>query len=362
MSRGVLVVVAIIWSHIFGVRLYWRLKSSFSMIIDSFRNFCTNLILFAFWWSTTYPRQIGFVQLMTITEMATEERESCCMCCGILCRLICCPPCPHAITAKLAFQPPPQSYNIYQEGSVTQQLWIQESYMQPGKKVLFDPHLPYHLVTDIRTRRRSTLVGLYLEHPNSSLTIIFSHGNAVDLGMMSIFLVQLATQLECSIFCYDYSGYGMSSGSPSETNLYADLAAAFECVTQRFGVTPGHVILYGQSIGTAATVDFAAKNPNIGGVVLHAPLASGLRVLRPTLQRTYCCDPFPSIEKVHQIASPDQVIHFSHGHALHERCPSSQNPLWIEGADHNDVEMFPEYIDRLGEFMEDIRNINLEQG
>lgn len=43
----------------------------------------------------------------------------------------------------------------------------------------------------------------------------------------------------------------------------------------RFGVTPGHVILYGQSIGTAATVDFAAKNPNIGGVVLHAPLASG---------------------------------------------------------------------------------------
>lgn len=83
------------------------------------------------------------------------------------------------IAAKLAFQPPPQSYNIYQEGSVTQQLWIQESYMQPGKKVLFDPHLPYHLVTDIRTRRRSTLVGLYLEHPNSSLTIIFSHGNAV---------------------------------------------------------------------------------------------------------------------------------------------------------------------------------------
>lgn len=64
-------------------------------------------------------------------------------------------------------------------------------------------------------------------------TVLFSHGNAVDLGQMSSFYVGLGTRISCNIFSYDYSGYGVSSGRPSEKNLYADIDAAWQALRTR---------------------------------------------------------------------------------------------------------------------------------
>jgi hypothetical protein len=59
-------------------------------------------------------------------------------------------------------------------------------------------------------------------------TILFSHGNAVDLGQMSSFYYGLGSRLECNIFTYDYSGYGASGGKPTEKDLYSDIRAAWK--------------------------------------------------------------------------------------------------------------------------------------
>jgi len=91
---------------------------------------------------------------------------------------------------------------------------------------------------------------------------------------------------------YDYSGYGRSTGSVSETNLYADIEAAWQCLGKRFGICAENVILYGQSIGTVPTIDLAARY-EIGGVILHSPLMSGMRVAFPETKRTWCFDAFP---------------------------------------------------------------------
>lgn len=47
----------------------------------------------------------------------------------------------------------------------------------------------------------------------------------------------------------------------------------------------------------------------------------------------------------------DEVIDFSHGMAIHERCPRAVEPLWVEGAGHNDIEIFPQYLERLKAFL-----------
>ena len=73
---------------------------------------------------------------------------------------------------------------------------------------------------------------------------------------------------------------------------------------------------------------------------------------------------FFSIEKVQQVRSKvlvihgteDEVIDFSHGLAIYERAPNTVDPLWVEGAGHNDVELYGQYLDRLRRF------INLELG
>lgn len=67
-----------------------------------------------------------------------------------------------------------------------------------------------------------------------------------------------------------------------------------------------------------------------------------------------------SIDKVPKITSPvlvihgteDEVIDFSHGLAIHEKCPRAVDPLWVEGAGHNDVELYGQYLDRLRLFIE----------
>lgn len=190
-------------------------------------------------------------------------------------------------------------------------------------------------------------------------TILFSHGNAVDIGQMSSFYYGLGSRLDCNIFTYDYSGYGASGSTPTEKNLYCDIQAAWNALRIRYGISPSNIILYGQSIGTVPTVDLASKY-DCAGVVLHAPLMSGMRVAFNT-SRTWCCDAFPTIDKINRISSlvlvihgtDDEVIEISHGIALHEKCQKPVDPLWVEGAGHNDVEIYSQYVERLKKFVND---------
>jgi len=119
-----------------------------------------------------------------------------------------------------------------------------------------------------------------------------SHGNAVDLGQMTSFLVGLGARLRCNIMTYDYSGYGRSTGTASENNLYADIEAAWQCLGKRFGICAEHIILYGQSIGTVPTIDLATRY-EVGAVILQSPLMSGMRLAFPETKRTWCFDAFP---------------------------------------------------------------------
>lgn len=42
--------------------------------------------------------------------------------------------------------------------------------------------------------------------------------------------------------------------------------------------------------------------------------------------------------------------------AIHEKCPKAVDPLWVEGAGHNDVEIYSQYVERLKRFIsEEIR-------
>jgi hypothetical protein len=87
-----------------------------------------------------------------------------------------------------------------------------------------------------KTERGHQIACLFVRcTPNPKYTILFSHGNAVDLGQMSSFYYGLGSRLDCNIFTYDYSGYGASGSSPTEKNLYADIQAAWNALIIRYG-------------------------------------------------------------------------------------------------------------------------------
>ncbi|XP_074491959.1 alpha/beta hydrolase domain-containing protein 17A [Sebastes fasciatus] len=304
-----------------------------------------------------------------------------------LCCLFCCPPCPSRIAAKLAFLPPEPTYAFLPDpetgpaaagatGTASLRARSGATVAGSGGAGTVEGRWKLHMteraefqysqreldtieVFLTRSSRGNQVGCMYIRCvPNARFTVLFSHGNAVDLGQMSSFYIGLGTRINCNIFSYDYSGYGASTGKPSEKNLYADIDAAWHALRTRYGISPENIILYGQSIGTVPTVDLASRY-ECAAVVLHSPLTSGMRVAFPDTKKTYCFDAFPNIEKVSKITSPvliihgteDEVIDFSHGLALFERCPKAVEPLWVEGAGHNDIELYSQYLERLRRFI-----------
>ncbi|XP_063781881.1 alpha/beta hydrolase domain-containing protein 17C isoform X2 [Pseudophryne corroboree] len=293
---------------------------------------------------------------------------------GELCWLFCCPPCPSRIAAKLAFLPPEPTYTVRETEAPPVQAPAHEEQGEPAAGL--PPPCSLHLseradwqysqreldaveVFRWRTERGSCLGCMFVRcAPGSRYTLLFSHGNAVDLGQMCSFYIGLGSRINCNVFSYDYSGYGVSSGKPSEKNLYADIEAAWHALRTRYAINPENIILYGQSIGTVPTVDLASRY-ECAAVILHSPLMSGLRVAFPDTRKTYCFDAFPSIDKISKVTSPvliihgteDEVIDFSHGLAMYERCPRAVEPLWVEGAGHNDIELYAQYLERLKQFI-----------
>uniref|UniRef100_A0A8C1KX51 Abhydrolase domain containing 17Aa n=1 Tax=Cyprinus carpio TaxID=7962 RepID=A0A8C1KX51_CYPCA len=222
-----------------------------------------------------------------------------------LCGLFCCPPCPSRIAAKLAFLPPEPTYTLLPDLESTSPLRLSErAEFQYSQRELDG--------TDVfltHSSRGNRVGCMYIRcSPSARYTVLFSHGNAVDLGQMSSFYIGLGTRINCNIFSYDYSGYGVSTGKPSEKNLYADIDAAWHALRSRYGISPENIILYGQSIGTVPTVDLASRY-ECAAVVLHSPLTSGMRVAFPDTKKTYCFDAFPkSVNTEKHIFSHDKDV------------------------------------------------------
>ncbi|KAK7340722.1 hypothetical protein VNO77_21433 [Canavalia gladiata] len=213
-------------------------------------------------------------------------------------------------------------------------------------------------VLKLCTKRGNSIVAMYIKNPSASLTILYSHGNAADLGQMYELFSELSLHLRVNLLGYDYSGYGQSSGKPSEQNTYADIEAAYKCLVEMYGAKEEDIILYGQSVGSGPTTDLATRLPNLRAVILHSPILSGLRVMYP-VKRTYWFDIYKNIDKIPLVNCPvliihgtaDDVVDCSHGKQLWEHCKQKYEPLWVKGGNHCNLELYPQFIKHLKKFI-----------
>lgn len=167
----------------------------------------------------------------------------------------------HGVTYKLLLDPrlqvPP-----HDDGAI-------EAVKIPAKRGVFVAAVVYR----VPAQRRN----------DKTKTIVYSHGNATDIGAMFPIQVVLAHSLNSNVVVYDYSGYGESGGVPQETSTYRDIDAVYDYVLDEVADgKPENIVLYGQSVGSGPCCFLAAKNPDIGGMILHSPFTSGMRVLTPS--------------------------------------------------------------------------------
>ncbi|NWS63997.1 AB17C protein, partial [Chunga burmeisteri] len=286
-----------------------------------------------------------------------------------LCCLFCCPPCPSRIAAKLAFLPPEPTYAVVPEpepvGSTS------TGSLRGGATGRWKLHLKDR--ADFQYSQR--------ELDNIEVFVTkSSRGNRV--GCMYVRCVPGARAMPCvhptspgditswpsrpSVFARQLWSFatGSLSGITSPGLLFhLSLAArpagpkgwslsqkpshgAVVTAAWSSSVTPGEILSWSLSLAEAPC-PYAVLN---GSALI--PVLTPLSHLFPTHL-------LGSIEKISKITSPvliihgteDEVIDFSHGLALFERCPKAVEPLWVDGAGHNDIELYSQYLERLRKFI-----------
>jgi fermentation-respiration switch protein FrsA (DUF1100 family) len=221
-------------------------------------------------------------------------------------------------------------------------------------------HLPGEV--KIASGNGEKITAVYLETPGVKYTILFSHGNAEDLGNVVPFMQQFH-ELGYSVLMYDYRGYGTCEGSPSVRNAYQDIDAAYRWLVEEKQIDPKTIIAQGRSVGGGPATWLAAHR-EVGGLILESTFVSAFRV------RTYWplvpWDKFNNLRHIKQTTCPvlvmhgrnDKVLPFWHGKKLYDAAPGEKVHLWIDGAEHNDYayvagnryfESFQTFMERVSE-------------
>eukprot|EP01068_Selenidium_serpulae_P006281 Selendium_serpulae@DN4331_c0_g1_i2.p1 len=318
--------------------------------------------------------------------------------------------CRTAIVRRMAFHPPQPGYVIRDHRFY----WTPAAQLPPGGTApgwpaeipldkVVPPHSPVHIQFKwLKTSKRNMVATLVLTNrdayrpgmpgtgtgastgkPKSSPTdapekgveaaarnpcIIFSHGNATDIGGMLGHFYRLCLQLRVTIVGYDYSGYGRSTGRSSERNTFADIRACYKFVRTELKVPWDRIIVYGQSLGSGPSCEVASsKKTPVGGLVLHSAISSGLRLLFEDMKTSPWYDVFKNVEKLPHVTCPTFIVHgeldsqvsIRHAKALHAAAlqqPAASRCLvmrghaeakdeekivqkwWVPLADHNNIE------------------------
>jgi len=213
-----------------------------------------------------------------------------------------------------------------------------------ANSMMFHPPHSYAdgpLIRKITTRTGRKISAVYLSNPEAEYTILFSHGNAEDIGTGQDFLNE-ARRRGFNILAYDYQGYGTSEGKPTEKNTYDDISAAYAYLTETLKTPPERIIIYGRSIGSGPSVWLASHKPT-GGMILEGAFTSAIRVALRV--RILPFDFYDNLGRIDDVRCPILMIHgrkgrvspFEHGRMLYEKIKGPKLALWVDEADHNDL-------------------------
>ncbi len=226
--------------------------------------------------------------------------------------------------------------------------------------IIFQPHPSSYRdtpeVLKITTASGKHISAFFLPNASAKYTLLVSHGNAEDLGDIRYWLEDLR-RAGFAVFAYDYEGYGTSEGKPGEKAVYEDEEAAYDYLVVTLRVPPEQVIVLGRSVGSGPAVHIATKRP-IGALVLQSPFVSAFRVLTRIPLLPF--EKFNNGKKIAHVHCPVLIIHGTadsvigdwHGQKLYALANEPKSHLWVDGADHNNVETVggPAYFKALRQF------------
>jgi hypothetical protein len=182
--------------------------------------------------------------------------------------------------------------------------------------------------------------------------IIICHGNACDIGQMVDFTMELCASCKSHVLLYEYPGYGLSGGVPTEESCTQGIINIINHLNQKMNIPITNMIFWGQSIGSGiATVGYKYCKTNLKqsptGLILISPYLS-ITALKndvanpwiPILERFNTKDNIKYCDTglliIH--GKKDTLISVTHSIKLNEivKCPVKILDI-IDDATHNNI-------------------------
>lgn len=214
-----------------------------------------------------------------------------------------------------------------------------------------------HRYFGVETSTGNNIACRFLPNQSSRYLIIYSHGNAEDLGHIEG-LLKGFRHTGMSVLAYDYPGYGLSGGEATEKSCYDALEAVVQFSKDQLGFTADKIILQGRSLGSGPAIEMCTREA-FAGLILESPFISIFEVAVGIDWIPW--DRFRNLKKITQIDEPTLVIHgsedevvpFSNGEVIFEALESPKLHYWVDSAGHNDLVSYlgDEYWALLGDFI-----------
>jgi uncharacterized protein len=200
------------------------------------------------------------------------------------------------------------------------------------------------------------------KHP----VLLVCHGNAGNISHRLEWLVPML-KLGWGAVLFDYRGYGLSGGKPSEQGLYRDCEAMYDYLTDELKIEPERIVLFGRSLGGAPATWLAARKP-VARLVLEGTFSSAAAMSR----RLFGFLPlhyagryrWPVAQYLRLVRSPvlifhgthDSVVPFELGKKLAAAAGEGQDVAFrrVEGGDHLNLHhiMGKDYYDEIERFVD----------
>lgn len=197
----------------------------------------------------------------------------------------------------------------------------------------------------IKTEDGERLHSWYFPNEEAEFVVILSHGNAGNIsGRLPI--AETLLRSGASVLMYDYRGYGLSSGRPSEEGFYRDIEAVVASLITEKGYQEEKMVMYGRSLGGAVAA-YAASRFNVAGLVLDSAflnLRQMVRDIYPFVPSALALYSFPTDHFLSKLdglpvmiihSRQDEIVPFRHGVQLYEKIGESATFVESSGGHNN---------------------------
>jgi len=156
---------------------------------------------------------------------------------------------------------------------------------------------------------------LIVQYEGSPLWMIYSHGNACDIGDMFQELQKYSESFGVNVIAFEYQGYGICDGNPTADHCKADHLIVVDFLIRKVGVKSKDIIFFGRSIGTGiasyACRKTETKEGTVGGLILQSAYYNIREIAKEMVGTVgiFSPNPLDNASNLKRIKAPLLLIH-----------------------------------------------------